>query len=129
MAITDYSDFSITMAHGDTQRFRFTVKDRDSLTAVDISTWTKFWATAKLHLFDTDADAVFLLTSGGGGITIINASSGLAEVKISPVNTSSLDYRKYNLFVDIQGVDGNGDVWTLARGTLTIVADVTRASS
>lgn len=127
--MTDYDTFSITMAHGDTQRFRFTVKDRDTLEVVDISMWPEFWATAKIRLSDTDAEAVFVLTATGGGITIINATNGLAEVKIDPSNTNSLDYRKYNLFIDIQGIDGVGGVWTLARGTLTIVADVTRATS
>lgn len=124
----DYSDFTQVITRSDTHRFRFTVKDKLTLLPIDITSFPQFWVTSKKNLFDADADAVFQLTLGHG-ITLITPSAGLAEVAIAPANTSSLDFRKYNLFTDIQMKDTSGGIWTLARGIVQVIADVTRSTS
>jgi hypothetical protein len=126
--MSDYSDFSLSFTRGDTHLFRFTVTDKLTGVVQNITTWQKFWVTGKLHLSDSDANAVFELTLGSG-ITILSAVQGLVQVMISPVNTASLDFRKYTLFGDIQGKDASGNIWTLAKGTFVITSDVTQATS
>jgi|SRR5579872_155588 len=126
--MSDYSDFSLSFTRGDTHLFRFTVVDKLTGVVQNITTWQKFWVTGKLHLSDSDANAVFELTLGSG-IALIDPSHGLAEVTISPTNTASLDFRKYTLFGDIQGKDTTGNIWTLAKGTFVITSDVTQATS
>lgn len=127
--MVDYSDFAFSMTRGDTRTYRFIVKDRLTLAVVDITNWLKFWFTAKIHLYDADAQAVMQLTMAGGTITMINPTVGEGQINVAPTHTASLDFRKYLLTADLQGQDPNSNIWTLARGTLEIIADPTRSST
>lgn len=120
----DYEDFDEEITRGDTHRFRFTVSVGG--VAQDITTWTNFWFTARTR--HTDTTAVITRTLGSG-ITLVTPASGIAQVEILPANTSSMDNRKQVLYADIQGKDATGGVWTLARGTLTVLPEITTASS
>lgn len=79
--------------------------------------------TAKYNYTDSDAQAVFALTSGTG-ITVTNAAAGLATVTISPSKTLTLPFNQVNLVYDIQVTDAGGNVWTVVDGILYVLPNV-----
>jgi hypothetical protein len=72
----------------------------------------------------SDADAVDQATSGGGGIT----GSGTSGNVLIPASRTTA-WPSGRLYFDLQGiVSGTPNrVYTLDSGTITIVADITRA--
>lgn len=126
--MADFADFSEQMTRGDTHKFRFQVQ----LNGInqDTTTWLKFWFTAKNSIDDLDSAAVMQLTSDlNGGITAVDATIGLYEVEIPIAATSDLANVKTKLFCDIQGKDGSGKIWTLAKGHLTVLPESTRSTT
>lgn len=79
--------------------------------------------TAKWTLDDVDADAVFQKTIGDG-ITLTDPTVGEAQIIIQPADTTSLPADLSTLVYDIEMTDGSA-VYTVARGELNIVSDVT----
>lgn len=83
--------------------------------------------TAKRHIGDSNADAVFQKHSGVGGcIVATNAAGGLATITVDPADTADLDRRArpHELVYDLELRDG-ANVYTLALGTLRVSSDVT----
>jgi hypothetical protein len=119
---------AITMVHGKTRRFRLQVLDRATGLPADITGWTSFRFLAKDHLEDLDADAVVTKTLGGG-ITIIQAATGLVEVLIVAADTSALDDILTRLFAELQGVDPTALPWSLWQGELDIQPTTVEASN
>jgi hypothetical protein len=119
-----FSDFSSTFSHGD--RFLLAVTVKIDGVATDVTAWTQFWFTAKKRVGDPDSAAVFqkTLTGGSAGITKTTPLSGLLQVSIAEADTSALANVPLKLFCDLRGKDGSGDIWTLARGFLTILPSV-----
>lgn len=121
-----YNEFTDTMRHGDTHYMQFVVNING--VAQDITTWAKFWFTAKLSTDDLDAGAVFQRTDAvGGGIARTTPAVGLVTVTIAPANTSGLLMRPHLLLCDFQGVDGSGNVWSGISGSLFVWREVTRS--
>lgn len=126
--MADFSGFAETMTRGDRHKFRFQVQINGI--PADTTTWIKFWFTAKKSVDDDDAHAVFQLTTLlSGGITAVDVSTGLYEVELPETATSGLDNVKTKLFCDIQGKDGSNKIWTLIKGTLTVLPEATRSSA
>jgi hypothetical protein len=76
----------------------------------------------------TDADTVAPIrknSSGIGGITIVSATGGTAQVTISPGDTSGLSGTEVFLFYDVQLKRSNGQIYTVAEGTICVYPDVT----
>lgn len=122
--MSDFGDFTLSMTRSDNFTFTFQVQ-LDGVNQ-DTSNWQKFWLTAKRSTSDSDSAAVFQLTSLlGDGITVVNASTGLYQVDIIPADTSSLGNNNTRLYCDIQGKDEDGNIYTLAKGTITVRTEVT----
>lgn len=92
---------------------------------------TKLWFTAKKALSDLDASAVirktFGVSGGPGGITVPGAAPGnVANIGIADADTAALSATT-RLYFDVQLEEPDGTKTTVARGTLPVVADVTKA--
>lgn len=107
---------------GDTYVRGFTVQQDGS--AFNLTSCT-LKLTAKYNYEDSDASAVFQLSSPSSGITIVTAASGTAKFTISPSNTSLLPLRKVDLVYDIQLKDSSNNIYTIAYGKITVVPNVT----
>lgn len=116
---------NLKMYRGDTAEFRVTALDIDG-NPLDI-TGAQAWFTAKRSTTDDDVSAVFQKTVGDG-ITITDAPGGIMLVRLSESDTSSVTKKEY-LQYDLQVKDTGNGVWTVARGSLLVEADVTRAST
>jgi len=128
--MVSYNDFSETMTRGDTHVCRFSVR-LDGVVQ-DTTSWQQFWWTAKRSLFHTDAQAIMQLTEiPSAGLTAINHPQGLHEVRITPTHTAALVGIRHavELFVDVQGKDPLGQIWTVLRGRLIVQPSVTRATT
>lgn len=116
---------NLKMYRGDTAQFRVTALDIDG-NPLDI-TGASAWFTAKRTTQDGDVDAVFQKTVGTG-ITITDAPNGVMLVQLAEADTNTLT-KKEILEYDLQIKDTSDGVYTVARGALTVEADVTRAST
>jgi len=81
--------------------------------------------TAKRDLSDADAAAVFQKQIGTG-ITVLDATTGEAEVTLLVTDTSSLLDRDITLHCDVQIVEAGGRVSSF-RKKLFVTCDVTEA--
>ena len=113
---------------GDTTKRQFTVKDANTLAAVDITSWTAFRYTVKDSANDADAAAVISETLAGGGIVKTTPLSGLLEITHAPADSASLANLDRKYVADLQGVDASGNVWTLASGKVRIKPEISRTS-
>ena len=114
---------ALEITRGDTSALNVTCYQSDGVTALNITGYTLWW-TAKNR--DGDADpGVIQKTTTGGGVTITNAVGGLATVNLAAADTSGLG--GVLLLWDLQAKDAGGNITTLASGTVTITADITRA--
>ena len=77
---------------------------------------------------DTDAQAVFQVTTTGGGIVITNGVGGLAEITVASADTASVT-QAIRCYCDLQLVDTSGNVSTTTTGTLQIKLDVTETDT
>lgn len=120
-----FDDFVETMTRGDTHRIRFTVTINN--VAEPITDWDKFWFTAKRHSSQPDIEALIALTTPeASGIDKVDPENGVLEVLIAPASTELIALGTHlRLVADLQGRDPNGDIFTLAKGTLVIEPDVT----
>lgn len=82
--------------------------------------------TAKWTPTDTDAQAVFQLTSPSTGITFLSASGGTANITIPKSSTSTLPYHDTILDYDLKFVDASSQAFTVMRGKLNVLYNVTR---
>lgn len=115
----------LSMWRGDTLVFDVTITDEDGAAVNLIGTSLRL--TAKRSAGQPDADALISLTTGAG-ITVTNASAGQARVEIVPAKTSGLEAATVSLVWDLQLTTGDGQVFTVAGGYLTVSPDVSHAS-
>lgn len=114
----------LTIVHGDTT----VINGHATLNGGAVNlTGCSLWFTVKNAVTDTDAAAVFQLTSPASGITIASGPAGRFQITIAPAYTSGLPYVVIPLVYDLQMKDVSGNVSTLISGALTVVPDVTRA--
>jgi hypothetical protein len=117
--MTVISDIEAIRGDGETYDLAITEND----VALDL-TGAEMWMTAKRHLRDTDAEAVFQKTVGDG-ITITDDTGGLATVELVPGDTSGLAARTVRLVYDVQVKLQSGRIVTPLKGRLTVEPDVT----
>lgn len=119
-------DLDLTMVRGDTAIFTCTLLNESS-EAFDLTDCTITF-TAKESISDLDVDAIIQLTSPSSGITFVglNPLLGQFDITVSPTDTSSLS-GPVTLVCDIQLEDSLGRIFTLGKGTIEIVEDVTRS--
>jgi hypothetical protein len=98
----------------------------------NITGWT-LWFTAKMAILDADVAAIFQKKTGGLGITITSPTGGLASIALAPADTDGTmatgTATSVDLFCDLQGKDGSGNVATLATDKLTVLAEITRTTT
>lgn len=78
--------------------------------------------TAKNRRQDTDAQAVFVLSSPSDGIAIVSAAAGTFTVTLVPADTLAMPAAR-NLEFDLQITDATGQVFTADSGILPIALD------
>jgi len=126
-----YTDFTFQMYRGDTKSIEMAAVEADGTTPINLSGWS-LWFTGKNNILDADGSAVFQKETGSG-IVVTDAASGEATITLAPADTDSLmgtgSATSVDLFCDLQGVDGSGNVATLATGKLTVLAEITRTTS
>jgi hypothetical protein len=115
--------YNFEIVRGDTASF--TLKIRRGRTVEDL-TGADLFFTMKEEVSDVDASAVLVKdTDLEGGIVIGSPSTaGQAKLFFYPSDTSSLEPQEY--VFDIQLKTTTGNIYTVATGTITIAADVTR---
>lgn len=118
----DHLSVNLKMVRSDTYAFEIAVILNGA--AVDL-TGGVLTMTAKWDVVDLDANAVFVRSTGNGGIVVTDATGGLATVTIASANTTALPAHTVNLVYDIQLVNTLGNIYTVLNGILTVVPDVT----
>jgi hypothetical protein len=99
----------------------------DSGSQVDISGWT-IWFTVKRRWQDSDGQAVLIETTGGD-VNIIDGPNGRFTISIAPTDFASVpNAERTDLLYDVQIKNGTA-IQTLAQGRLTLLGDVTYATS
>jgi len=116
---------NLTLIRGDTNIFDATVTLNSA--PLDITTYD-VWCTAKYSKDDTDIAALFQLTKTGGAITVVGANNNVARINIPASATLALT-ADVSVFYDVQikAAGVNGQITTVAEGTMLISRDVTRA--
>lgn len=120
-------DFDLTIRRGDDRQLSVTIYQEDGTTPQNLA-GAALWFTGKLHLKDSDADAVLAYTRDAG-ITVTSEPNGTATVQIAGADTAGLPDGAIPLRCDIQVKTATNDVYTAAYGRIMVAADVTRASS
>jgi len=115
----------IRATRGDSERYAVALTEADE--ALDL-TDAMLWMTAKRHQRDADADAIFQKTTDDG-ITVTDASGGLAQVDLEPEDTASLPAHRTRLYFDIQVRLSSGRIVTPLSGRLTVYPDVTETTA
>ncbi len=82
--------------------------------------------TAKWAPTDSDASVVFQKSSPSSGITFLSAPDGTANIKISKIDTGILPYHDTLLYYDIKFIDATSEPFTLMRGQLLVLYNITR---
>lgn len=94
-------------------------------------TGAKLWMTAKKKLTDTDAKAVFQITSPSDITIDTTPTTGRAKVTVPASATLSVvfpvDTAQLEIYYDIQVKTSTGIVQTVASGKLILTEDVTDA--
>lgn len=118
----------LTIIRGDDEFIDLTLATASG-TAVDL-TDVDLWFTAKESQYDTDQAAVLFKTTPSQIVVTSPPTSGLAVVEIPGSETKLIRsrYLSVPLYWDVQLKDGNGDIQTVATGTITITPDVTHAT-
>lgn len=124
-----YDGPTITIRRGDTNEGRFFVKDKNTALPIDLSSWQKFWFTAKRTLEDADGTALIDLSSPSGGLVVSSPTTGQVDFKIAPAVTSGLGASELTLFYDFQGKTPAGDIKTLLAGRLKYCPDVRQGTT
>ena len=106
----NYTTYNIQMVKGDTESFGFEVEGVDSLDAAYFS--------CKRNSQDTE-----YLFQKGLGYGITQDENNCFTVRIVPANTQNLEPGQYWYDLEIQK---NGDVFTIFRGVLNILPQITR---
>lgn len=118
------STFSLTAYRGDTILLLVTVTREGDPVSLD---GASMWFTAKTDLALTDGASGVIQKTVGDGITVTDSDGGLALVTIDPSDTNDLS-GSVVYQCDVQTEEASGILSTAARGTLTILLDVTRST-
>lgn len=106
--------------------FSFDVSCTENEEAINLTGGTLYF-TAKWSPLDADASAVFQLSSPSSGITILSAANGTANVTVPKTATTTLPYHDTLLYYDLRFLDASSQFFTLMRGTLSVLVNITRS--
>lgn len=119
----DNLNAALTMVRGDTYKF----SGRVILNGVPVNlTDCVLRMTAKYKATDPENQAVFSLSTANPlEILVTSAVNGEFSVTIASNRTSGLPGFTTRLYYDIQLTDATGAIFTVLRGTLTVIPDIT----
>jgi len=115
----------LSAIRGDDETYELTITDRNDV-PINL-TGCLLWFTVKRDESETDAQALAQKMIGAG-ITVVNAATGRADVRLAAADTASLSGKRAKLVWDCQIKDAAGLVSTVDSGALLVDADVTRSS-
>lgn len=121
---------ALEIDQGDDEVIDLTVWQPGGVNPVDL-TDAKLWFYIKAKLEDADADALLRKTTEvDDGITVTDLENGIANVQISHLDTSGFlpKYLGKALPWQLQVLDSLGNITTLARGRITVNADLITAT-
>ncbi len=124
---------NLTMQRGDTPTWRIPIFESldgvPTATPFDLTGY-KIWMTAKRAWTDSDAQAVFQITSVAGQIVLVGpAADGLIDVTPLPTSTNGL-VKDESLKYDIQIANATGTrVYTVRKGELLVELESTQVYS
>lgn len=118
---------ALEMIRGDEKVWTFAVTVEGTGAAQDI-TGATVWFTAKRDYSDADP-GVFQKKTGGSGIAIDAGTGGTGTIMTAAADTSSLAAARTSLVWDLQVKLSGGQPKTVARGTLTVLPDVTTSTT
>lgn len=116
-------DTTIRVTHSEDRTFTSIIYLNDAV--VNLS-GASIYFTAKYNFTDSDADAVFQLSTSSG-ITITNAAAGAISITIPSSATSSLPYAELRLVYDLLVITASNTRGFPLRGTLIVSPNVSRA--
>lgn len=94
-----------------------------------ITGW-KFYFTVKLYLSDPDTLAVYQTTSNvGGTIQVLDVNNGIVQVTLPGAPTLGFPDSPVDCPYDVKAFDATGRPFTIEAGIITVVPNVTRATS
>lgn len=86
------------------------------------------WFTAKPNISLPDGGSGVIQKTIGNGITVIDAIEGKIRITILPADTAGINLEtKYEC--DVQVKSPTNEIFTVARGTVTVSIDVTQATT
>ena len=109
---------------GDGFRFDVPIRAGGRLPEGDIAEW-KFWFTVKASAAQTDAQALFQLTSAAGDITIFDAANWIVRIRGRAVHTKDKTPGRY--VFDFQVQAPGEDPETTDSGPFILRPQITRA--
>lgn len=118
-------DVKLSMKRGDAKRFRLRVFDPDPDDPTPEVSLASVVVRFQARYRPADAAAVIDCTTANGGIVVVDAPAGVAEVRVPEAATLAV-VAPATLVWDCEVDDGSGPETVLA-GLLTIEPDVARA--
>lgn len=118
----DHLSTNLKMIRGDTYIFEIAVILNGAV--VDLTGCT-LTMTVKWDISDSDASAVFVLSTATSGIVLTDAAAGLATLTVAHALTTSLPSHVCNLVYDIQMINGSSQYSTVLNGILSVYPDAT----
>lgn len=121
----EFFSVNLRMVRGNT--FIFTASVVIDGAAVNVTGGT-FRFTGKYDFDEEDDEAVFQKESPSDGVEILDAAAGSLQITLDPEDTLSLPYTQVDLVYDLEYTTVVGQVFSVLRGTLTVVPNVTRTT-
>lgn len=126
--MSDYLDFQDELVRGRARLMKFRVKNEDTLVNLNITSYTAFRFTGKDSARDADVAEVFTKTLSSG-ITKADAANGLIQVTLGASDLTALPAgEEVHLLAELQCVADDGLPYSLARGRLTVLPEISRAT-
>lgn len=127
-AVAPDSNFSVV--RGDAVAWTLTVTFPSNAISQNLNTYS-ITMTAKRHYVDPDSAAVFILSKANGKILVDSTFLNVAHLNLSASDTYSVaclpPTNQTTLVYDVEVVGTDLRPYTVARGTISVVADATLA--
>jgi hypothetical protein len=123
---------NFALVRGDAASWTLTVTFPQTAPSSNLNDYT-VEMIAKLRYTDADEDAVFQLTKLNGRVTVDGINPAVAHFALSSSDTAAVlclpPLFSIDLVYDVQIVGADSRPYTVARGTITVVADATLTNS
>lgn len=122
------NDLNFSIVRRDSASWTLTVIFPLNAISQNLNTYSVY-LTAKYAFTDPDGAAAFVLHKGNGRVLIDGTSQNVAHISITPADTTAIScpppLNQTKLVYDVQIEGSDSKVYTVVRGTITVVADAT----